>query len=74
MKNARKPMSTPLKPVKASESKPAVMSTMATPRMPLGTSASSSCSRNPAKTTKARAKPIAVDQAYTTLCSRLNSF
>ena len=62
-KRVRKPPSTPENPMKARLSRPADTRTMAMPRMPLGTLVSSSCSRMPAKTVRAKPKPMAVEKA-----------
>ena len=44
-------------------SQPAVTRTIAMPCMPLGMRTKESCSRKPAKTTIAKAKPMAVEKA-----------
>ena len=71
--NVLSPLSTPLKPMKAIARRPAVMRAMLMPCSPLGTSIMASCSRMPAKTTSAKAKPIAVLMAKTTPVKRLGS-
>ena len=62
-KSTFRPPSTPEKPMKANESRPAESITMAMPYIPFGILTSSSCSRMPAKTVRARPKPIAVEKA-----------
>ena len=62
-KSSFKPPSTPEKPMNARLNKPAVTSTMAMPRIPLGMLTRASCSRIPANTVNANAKPMAVENA-----------
>ena len=45
-------------------SKPAVIKAIGVPCIPLGTFTRLICSRNPAKSTSARPKPMAVENAY----------
>ena len=49
--------------MKARLSKPAVTRTMAMPLIPFGIFTNDSCSRSPAKTVRANAKPMAVEKA-----------
>ena len=53
---------------------PAVTSAIGTPFIPLGTSDSVSCSRNPAKTTNANVKPTPLANAYIVPSKRPKSF
>ena len=73
-KNAFRPLSTPLNPMKAMANRPAVTRAMLIPCMPFGTDTRLSCSRMPAKMTRAKPKPKAVLRAYHTPIIRLNSF
>ena len=54
-------------------SKPAVRRAMGVPSIAFGTLFMDNCSRIPAKSTKARAKPIAVQTAYQSPVHRLGS-
>ena len=62
-KSVRRPFSSPLKPMKLRARSPAVMSTMLMPCMPFGIFTNDCCSRIPAKSMRARAKPRAVEKA-----------
>ena len=53
----------PLKPMKAMARMPAEMSAMGIPFIEEGSSVRASCSRIPAKTTRASVKPIAMEMA-----------
>lgn len=53
----------PLKPMKAMARMPAEMSAMGMPFIEAGSSVRASCSRIPAKTTRASVKPIAMEIA-----------
>ena len=55
-------------------SRPATMRAVGMPSMPLGSLVSASCSRIPAKSTRARPKPADVESANTTLSSKFISF
>lgn len=61
----------PEKPMKAIAIKPAIIRAIGVPFMPSGMSAVSNCSLIPAKSTNAKAKPIAVDTANTVPSARL---
>lgn len=51
----------PENPINAIASKPAVIKAMGVPFIPSGTCVMASCSRIPAKTTNAKAKPIPME-------------
>ena len=65
------PYTRPAKPINASARIPAVTSAIGAPFIPDGTSASSSCSRIPARITSASPKPTAVAAPYTIPSTRL---
>ncbi len=58
----------------ARASMPAVIKAIGTPCIPFGTSARASCSRIPAKTTKANVKPKPLDNAYIVPSNKPKSF
>ena len=61
---------TPENPINAIASNPAVIKAIGVPFIPSGIFTRLICSRSPAKSTRARPKPIAVENAYTTPVSR----
>lgn len=64
----------PEKPMKASASRPAQRRANGVPRIPLGVSVSSSCSRMPANIHNARVNPMLVDTPYVIDSMRLKFF
>lgn len=64
----------PENPINAIANKPAVINAIGVPFIPSGTLVIANCSLTPAKMIKAKAKPIAVEIAYTTDSIKLYSF
>ena len=72
--NCQLNQTSPANPMKANAKMPAVTSAIGTPFIPFGTSDSVSCSRKPAKTTKAKVKPAPFDKAYIAPSNKPKSF